>query len=53
MSAQGAGTVEGASIMTKQTIAVEHVRIESAKSFADVHAALEHPRRERSQRPGG
>ena len=27
--------------MTKQTIAVEHIRIESAKSFADVCAALE------------
>lgn len=27
--------------MTKQTIALEHVRIESAKSFADVRAALE------------
>src|ERR1700722_6303600 len=27
--------------MTKQTITVEHVRIESAKSFADVRAALE------------
>jgi hypothetical protein len=27
--------------MTKQTIAVEHVRIESAKSCADVRAALE------------
>ena len=28
-------------VMTKQTIAVEHVRIESAKAFADVRAALE------------
>jgi hypothetical protein len=27
--------------MTEQTIAVEHVRIESAKSFAEVRAALE------------
>jgi len=27
--------------VTRQTIAVEHVRIESAKSFADVRAALE------------
>jgi uncharacterized protein (DUF302 family) len=27
--------------MTKQTIVVEHIRIESAKSFADVRAALE------------
>jgi uncharacterized protein (DUF302 family) len=28
-------------IMTKQTITVEHVRVESAKSFPDVRAALE------------
>ena len=28
-------------ITTNQTIAVEHIRIESAKSFADVRAALE------------
>jgi uncharacterized protein (DUF302 family) len=41
MNAQGAGTLEEHPIMTKQTIAVEHVRIESAKSFADVRAALE------------
>src|ERR1700736_5097074 len=27
--------------MTKQTIVVEHIRIESAKSFADVRAAFE------------
>ena len=27
--------------MIKQTIVVEHIRIESAKPFADVHAALE------------
>ena len=27
--------------MTKHTIAVEHVRIESAQSFADVRTALE------------
>jgi hypothetical protein len=27
--------------MTSQTIAIEHVRIESAKSFADVRVALE------------
>jgi len=27
--------------MSKRTIAVEHIRIESAKSFADVRAALE------------
>jgi uncharacterized protein (DUF302 family) len=41
MSTQGAGTLEEHPIMTKQTISVEHVRIESAKSFADVRAALE------------
>jgi Domain of unknown function DUF302 len=41
MSAQGAGALEEHSVMRKQTIAVEHVRIESAKSFADVRAALE------------
>jgi len=28
-------------MMTKNTIIVEHIRIESAKSFADVRAALE------------
>jgi hypothetical protein len=44
MSAQGAGTVEEHPMMTKQTIAVEHVRIESTKSFADVRAALERHR---------
>jgi len=38
MSAQSAGEKP---TMTKQTIAVEHVRIESTKSFADVRAALE------------
>jgi hypothetical protein len=41
MSAQGAGILEEHPNMTEQTIAVEHVRIESAKSFADVRAALE------------
>jgi hypothetical protein len=35
------GPAEEPPIMTKQTIAVEHVRIESAKAFADVRAALE------------
>jgi hypothetical protein len=39
MSAQGTGTLEEHPFMTMQTIAVEHVRIESAKSFADVRAA--------------
>jgi hypothetical protein len=41
MRTQGAGTHEEHPNMTKQTIAVEHVRIESAKPFADVRAALE------------
>jgi hypothetical protein len=41
MSAQSAGSLQEKSIMTKQTIGVEHIRIESAKSFADVRAALE------------
>jgi len=41
ISAQGAGTIEEHPNMTKHTIAVEHVRIESAKSFAEVRAALE------------
>jgi hypothetical protein len=37
MSAQSAGEKP---TMTKQTIAVEHIRIESVKSFGDVRAAL-------------
>jgi hypothetical protein len=37
------GPAEEPPIMTKQTIAVEHVRIESAKAFADVRAALYAP----------
>jgi hypothetical protein len=41
INAQGAGIIEEHPIVTKQTIAVEHVRIESTKSFADVRAALE------------
>ena len=41
ISARGAGIVEEHPIMTKRTVAVEHVRIESAKPFADVRAALE------------
>jgi hypothetical protein len=41
MSTQGAGILEEHTNMTEQTIAVEHVRIESAKSFAVVRAALE------------
>ena len=41
MSAQGAGTLQENPMIKKQTIGVEHIRIESAKSFADVRAALE------------
>jgi hypothetical protein len=41
MSAQSAGSLQEKPTMTKQAIAVEHIRIESAKSFADVRAALE------------
>ena len=41
MSAQSAGSLQEKPIITKQTIGVEHIRIESAKSFADVRAALE------------
>src|SRR6202166_5133197 len=41
MSAQSAESLQENSTMIKQTIVVEHVRIESAKSFADVRAALE------------
>jgi hypothetical protein len=36
MSVQSAGSLREKPIMTKQTVAVEHIRIESAKSFADV-----------------
>jgi hypothetical protein len=35
------GSLREKPIMTKQTVAVEHIHIESAKSFADVRAALE------------
>jgi hypothetical protein len=41
MSAQSAESLEEKPTMIKQIIAVEHIRIESAKSFADVRAALE------------
>jgi hypothetical protein len=41
MSAQSAGSLQDKPTMTKQTIAVEHIRIESVKSFTDVRAALE------------
>jgi hypothetical protein len=40
-SVQGAGGLQEKPIMTKQTITVSHIHIESAKSFADVRAALE------------
>jgi hypothetical protein len=40
-SAQSAESQQEKPTMIKQTIVVEHVRIESAKSFADVRAALE------------
>ena len=41
MSAQSAESLQENPTMIKQTIVVEHIRIESAKPFADVHAALE------------
>src|SRR5258705_9935376 len=41
MSAQSAEGLQGKPTMTKQAIAVQHIRIESAKSFADVRATLE------------
>src|SRR6202022_4688205 len=41
MSAQSAESLQEKPTMIKQTIVVEHIRIESAKSFADVRAALE------------
>jgi uncharacterized protein (DUF302 family) len=41
MNAQSAESLQEKPTMIKQTIAVEHIRIESAKSFADVRAALE------------
>jgi hypothetical protein len=41
MAAQSAESPQEKSNMAKQTIAVEHIRIESSKSFADVRAALE------------
>jgi Domain of unknown function DUF302 len=40
-SAQSTESLQEKPTMIKQTIVVEHVRIESAKSFADVRAALE------------
>src|ERR1700688_359874 len=41
MSAQSMESLQEKPTMIKQTIVVAHVRIESAKSFADVRAALE------------
>jgi uncharacterized protein (DUF302 family) len=41
MSAQSRESAAEKPTMTKQTIAVVHIRIESAKSFADVRAAVE------------
>jgi hypothetical protein len=41
MTAQCAESAQDKAIMTKQAIVVEHIRIESAKPFADVRAALE------------
>jgi hypothetical protein len=41
MSALGAESPQEKPMMTKHAIGVENVRIESAKSFADVRAALE------------
>ena len=41
MSAPGEESLQEKPIMTKHTIGVEHVRIESTKSFAEVRAALE------------
>jgi hypothetical protein len=40
-SAQSAESLQDQPTVTKRAIAVEHIRIESAKSFADVRAALE------------
>ena len=41
VSAQAAESLQEKPITTKQSIAVEHIRIESVKSFADVRTALE------------
>src|SRR6202790_1985460 len=41
VSAQAAESLQEKPITTKQSIAVEHIRIESVKSFSDVRAALE------------
>ena len=41
MGNQNAGTLQAKPMMTKHTIGVEHITIESTKSFLDVRAALE------------
>jgi hypothetical protein len=41
MTAQSAGSLQEKPTMTKQTIGIEHIRIGSVKSFADVRGALE------------
>src|SRR5262245_17636179 len=41
MSARSEGSLQEKPIMTKHAISVEHIRIESAKSFADVRTELE------------
>ena len=41
MSAQSAERLQEKSTVTKKTVAVEHIRIESAKPYSDVRAALE------------
>jgi hypothetical protein len=41
MSAQSAESLQEKLTVVKQTVAVEHILIESARSFADVRAALE------------
>jgi Domain of unknown function DUF302 len=41
VSAQGSGKPQETPNMVKQIITVEHIQIESSKSFADVRAALE------------
>jgi hypothetical protein len=41
MSAQSAGSLQKKPTMTKQAVAIEHIRIESVKPLADVRGALE------------
>ena len=47
---QSAGTLQAKPMMTKHTIGVEHITIESTKSFLDVRAALER-KKDRSLSP--